>query len=133
MAKQNFSDVSGTCETRVRGFGAEAFKVMLARQKKSIELAKKLQGNPDAGDEDVGILKKGAANAILIPLRPLELSLDNGTTQVPEGKFLSLRATNTNATHDFTAGQVQAWLTIGKDTGVQGLKYFHRSGFTFPS
>lgn len=87
----------------------------------------------DAATDDVGILKKGAANAILIPLRPLELSLDNDTAQVPKGKFISLKATNTDGANAFTEGKVQAWLTIGKDTGVQGLKYFHRSGFTFPS
>jgi len=82
--------------------------------------------DPD-GDDSVGLLNRagGAASAILIPLRPLELDLD-GT---PKGKFISLRAVET-ASAALTQGKVQAWLTLAKDTGVQGLKHFHRSGFT---
>ena len=82
--------------------------------------------DPD-GSESLGLLNQdsGAASAILIPLRPLELDLNN----TPEGKFVSLRAVETGSAA-LTQGKVQAWLTIAKDTGVQGLKHFHRSGFT---
>lgn len=79
-----------------------------------------------AGSEaNVGVLQPAAANAILIPLRPLEIDLDGST----KGKFISLRAVET-ASVALSEGKVRAWLTIGKDTGVQGLKHFHRSGFT---
>jgi len=79
----------------------------------------------DSATNDVGILQPAAANAILIPLKPLEVDLDGAGTH----NFISLKATNTDGSNAFTQGKVQAWLTIGKDTGVQGLKHFHRSGF----
>jgi hypothetical protein len=79
----------------------------------------------DGAASDVGILLPGVANAVLIALRPLEVDLDGSVL----GKFISLKASNTDSVNAFTQGKVQAWLTIGKDTGVQGLKHFHRSGF----
>ncbi|MGA0397092.1 MAG: hypothetical protein ACO3O3_08020 [Ilumatobacteraceae bacterium] len=91
-----------------------------------------VQSNADPdGSDSVGLLNsaKGSAGAILMTLRPLELDLDDGSAQVLEGKFLSLRAVETGSAA-LTQGKVQAWLTFAKDTGVQGLKRFHRSGFT---
>ena len=74
---------------------------------------------------DTGILNPAVANLFMIPLKPLDLDLDN----TPNGKFISLRAVNAVSTA-FTAGKVQAWLTMSKGTGVQNLKHFHESGFT---
>lgn len=90
--------------------------------------------DPD-GSDSTGLLNStyGAAGAILIPLRPLELELDDNTATAPlNGKFISLKVSETSIApgNALTQGKVQAWLTIGKDTGVQGLKRFHRSGFT---
>ena len=80
LAKQDFSDASGTCETRVRGFGGEAFQVMLARQKKNIELAKKMQNlagdgdgdddGADRGDDTTGGVRQ-PAEPVIVPLAML--------------------------------------------------------------
>ena len=84
-----------------------------------------------AGSSKLGLLNAapGAAGAILMPLRPLEVDLDNNTAQILNGKFISLRAVS-GGSAALTQGKAQAWLTIGKDTSVQPLKRFHRSGFT---
>lgn len=78
------------------------------------------------GTDSVGLLTNGGvANAILIPLRPIELDVDGS----PHGKFLALKADNGVAA-TLTQGKVRAWLTIGQDTSVQPTKHYHRSGFT---
>ncbi len=81
----------------------------------------------DGTTNDQGVLNPAAVNAVLIPLKPLDVDLDGST----KGKILSLRAVET-AGVALTGGMVEAWVTFAKDTGVQGTKHYHASGFTFP-
>ena len=57
----------------MRGFGGESLKVMLARQKRNIELAKKTQGI--AGGDDAGGVGGGHEDPVGGVPRPAELEL----------------------------------------------------------
>ena len=65
LASQGFSDPSGICETRARGFDKQSFLVTRSRQKNNIQLAKKQQGDPDGDDADgVGAGHVGPADDV---------------------------------------------------------------------
>ena len=78
LAKQDFSDATGTCQTRVRGFGGKSFQLMLSRQKKNIELAKKMQSlaGDDHGIDDSAGHDDDAAGGVTQPAEPKIVPLD---------------------------------------------------------
>ena len=84
MLKHDFANTAGTNETKVRGFGHDSFKVRLALQKKNIQLAKKLQNEGAAAEDDGGAFQaaegdpehdSGAFQPAVPEIVPLEMAM----------------------------------------------------------